>query len=74
MRQKQKIAVEEKVRIVRGCLSQKVSISEAARKAGVDFETVKTWINNYENEGIEGFSHKGQKIYTAETKTAAYSR
>ena len=68
---KQKIAVEEKVRIVRECLGHKISISEATRIAGVDFETVKLWINKYENEGVEGFIHKGQKVYTAEMKTAA---
>ena len=60
---KQKIAVEEKVRIVRECLGHKISISEATRIAGVDFETVKLWINKYENEGVEGFIHKGQKVY-----------
>ena len=71
MPQKQKIAVEEKVRIVRECLSQKISISEAARRAGADFATVKMWICIYENDGVEGFTHQGMKTYTAETKTAA---
>ena len=71
MAYKQKVTVEEKVKIVRECLGDKISISEATRIAGVDFETVKLWINKYENEGVEGFLHKGQKAYSAETKTAA---
>lgn len=71
MPHKQKVQAEEKVRIVRECLGHKISISEATRIAGVDFETVKLWINKYENEGVEGFHRKGQKVYSTETKTAA---
>ena len=71
MPHKQKVQAEEKVRIVRECLGHKISISEATRIAGVDFETVKLWINKYENEGVEGFLRKGQKVYSTETKTAA---
>ena len=61
MPQKQKIALEEKVRIVRDCLGGKVSISEAAREVGADNETVKMWVNIYENEGVTGFAHHGKK-------------
>ena len=71
MPQKQKITAEEKVRIVEDYQSSRISISEAARTAGVSRETVKTWINIYENEGIEGFIHHGQKEYSTETKIAA---
>ena len=71
MPQKQKIAVEEKVRIVRDCLSQKISISEGARRAGANYAAVKMWICIYENEGVEGFTQQGMKTYTVETKTAA---
>ena len=60
---KQKVAVEEKVRIVRECLGRKISISEAVRIAGVDFETVKLWINKYENEGLLSFSASDFMIY-----------
>jgi transposase-like protein len=68
---KQKIGVEEKVRTVCDCLRQKVSIREAARRVGADYETVKMWISIYENEGIEGFTHQGWKRYTAEMKNTA---
>lgn len=71
MPQKQKISVEEKVKLVLECLDNKISVREAARRAGADFETVKIWIGLYENEGVEGFMHRGQKVYTIETKTAA---
>ena len=71
MAYKQKIGVEEKVRTVCDCLRQKVSIREAARRVGADYETVKMWISIYENEGIEGFIHQGWKTYTAEMKVAA---
>ena len=71
MPKKQKIGAEEKVRIVREYLRQKVSISEAAREVGADFETVKMWISIYENEGVAGFTHRGMKTYTAEMKEDA---
>jgi len=71
MAYKQKIGAEEKVRTVCDCLRQKVSIREAARRVGADYETVKMWISIYENEGIEGFIHQGWKTYTAEMKVAA---
>ena len=71
MPHKQKISIAEKIRIVREYLGGKIGISEAARQAGAAAETVKLWINKYENEGVEGFTHEGQRVYTAETKTAA---
>ena len=71
MAYKQKIGIEEKVRIVRECMQHKISIREAARKAGVGFNSVKQWISLYENEGIEGFRHERNKVYPTEVKTAA---
>jgi transposase-like protein len=41
MPQKQKVAIEEKIRIVRECLKDKVSISEAAQRVGADHETMR---------------------------------
>lgn len=40
MPHKQKIPVEEKVKIVKDCLSNRISISDAARKTGADYETL----------------------------------
>ena len=69
---KQKIGVEEKVRTVCDCLGQKISIREAARRVGADYETVKMWISIYENEGVEGFAHQGWKRYTAGMKNTSW--
>ena len=71
MPQKQKITVEEKVKIVRDYLEKRISASEAARKGGVDFNTVKTWISIYENEGVSGFTYGKDKVYSAELKETA---
>lgn len=37
MPQKQKISVEEKIKLVLECLENKICVQEAARSAGVDF-------------------------------------
>ena len=71
MPKKGKNTAEEKITLVREILDNRISTSEAARRAGVDFETVKTWINKYESEGEEGFVWRGQKVYSAETKAEA---
>ena len=47
MPQKQKLTVEEKVKIVRDCLKNRISTSKAARRGGVGFITVKRWISIY---------------------------
>lgn len=71
MPHKQKIPVEEKVKIVKDCLGNRISISDAARKTGADYETLRSWIRTYENEGVEGFLRKGNRAYSAEVKMAA---
>ena len=71
MSKREKITAEEKVKIVRVCLHNRISITEAARKCGVDFATIKKWISLYENEGISGFTYEKNKVYSAEIKEAA---
>ena len=71
MPNKQKVAVEEKIRIIRKCLREEISISEGAREAGVDYENIKSWIRIYETEGIEGFIWKKNRHYSPEEKEAA---
>ena len=66
MPQKQKVAIEEKIRIVRECLKDKVSISEAAQRVGADHETIKTWISIYENEGVGGVFTKCKRYIQQE--------
>ena len=71
MPNKQKVSEEKKIQIVREYLRDRISITEAARRVGMDRETVKGWINIYENEGANGFIHKEQRAYSIELKTAA---
>lgn len=71
MPQKQKIEVEEKVKIVRDCLGSKVSVSEAAQKTGVDRVTVQGWIRMYEAEGLGGLIRQRNRAYSATVKRAA---
>lgn len=71
MPQKQKISVEEKVRIVREWLNNRTSVNEAARSCNVDGETIKDWINIYENEGVSGFTYQKSKVYSCEIKETA---
>ena len=71
MPNKQKLSAEKKIQIVREYLRARISITEAARRVGTDRETIKGWINIYENEGANGFIHKEQRTYSIELKTAA---
>ena len=71
MARKQKISVEEKVKLVRDCMNGRISISEVARRARVARETVKDWLNSYENEGIDGFIYTKNKAYSVELKESA---
>ena len=69
MPQKQKIDIEVKVNLVQRYLSGEISVSEAAREACVDFETVRIWIARYESEGAEAFlPQKGNRSYAPELK------
>ena len=71
MPNKQKKRIEEKVRIIRKYLKGEINLSEGAREAGVDIESLRNWIHIYESEGVEGFVWKGNKKYSIELKTAA---
>ena len=66
---KKQIAIEEKVHIVLECMSRKIGISEGAREAGVDHQTLMSWIGIYENYGVEGFTRKQNRVYSGELKT-----
>ena len=41
---KQKVPVEEKVRIIRKYLSGEISLTEGAKEARVSFESIKRWV------------------------------
>ena len=71
MASRQKVSIEEKVRIVRDCLKGKISQQAGARSVGVDQQTLESWIGIYENYGVEGFTRKQNRVYSTEVKTRA---
>ena len=50
MPQKQKIAIEEKIRIVRDVIARRISASEAADAVQAGRTTIDDWIRIYESE------------------------
>ena len=66
-----KLPVEEKVRIVRKCIKGKIGYNEAAREAGVNIETLKTWVRLYETEGTAALKPGKQRTYSKEEKEGA---
>ncbi len=71
MPHKQKVEVGKKIEIIQKCIDNRVSLSKAAKEAGVDGQTIRSWISVYENYGIEGFTPQGNRHYSTEVKTAA---
>lgn len=71
MPQKGKMSAEEKVRIVKQCIGGKVSYTEVAQIAGVNFETIKTWVQQYETEGVSAFLQGKSRVYAPELKRQA---
>ena len=71
MPQKQKLEVEEKIKIIREQLTGKYSIEEAAQRAGVSRTTFQGWKVIYETEGIEGFTRQRNRAYGAAEKQVA---
>ena len=69
MKDRNKIAIEEKVRLVQQCLTGEISQVEASRQGGVDERTLSEWIRQYETEGIEAFMPRERnRVYSKETK------
>ena len=60
MPHKQKIAPEEKVRLVQKCINGEISRAEGRRMAGVVKSTFLSWIRRYESEGEAGFETGGK--------------
>ena len=71
MSHKVKLEAEEKARLVRKCLSEELSCTEAARQADVDRETIKNWIRWYEEEGINAFLSRKNSSYSEALKREA---
>ena len=72
MSKSRKISKEDKVAIVKRCLSGEFGVCEAGRQIGVNQQCVRQWINRYEAEGEEGLSTaQGWRKYPKELKEAA---
>ena len=55
MPRKEKLDLASKISLVRRYLAGEISVTAAAREAGVAHKTVRRWIARYEVEGVEGF-------------------
>ena len=55
MSKRKKVKVEEKIRIVRDCITGKMSQKEAEALTGVSNTVVADWIRLYEAEGTQAF-------------------
>lgn len=72
MPQKQKIAVEEKVSLIRRYKAGEISLTGASREGQVDIKVMQGWIRQYEAEGISAFlPSRKNRVYKPETKQAA---
>lgn len=71
-KRRMKLTPEERLKIVESCLRHEISISGAAKEAGIDRMTIKNWCTLYENEGPTGLLvAKKNKNYPKELKLAA---
>ena len=65
-------STEEKLKIVRECLSGEISMRKCARKYGTNKNSVENWIRRYKAQGIDGLTPiSGARRYPIETKTRA---
>ena len=72
MPHKQKIAPEEKVRLVQKCINGEISRTEGRRMAGVEKSTFLSWIKRYESEGAAGFeTGEKNRVYDEKLKRRA---
>lgn len=72
MNHKPKLRPEEKIKIVRQCLSGELGVNEASRNWGVAKISVQRWIAKYEAEGVDAFlPHEHDRVYSPTLKKAA---
>ena len=72
MPQKQKLPLEEKVKIAKRCLAGEVSINEAAAEVRVNWGTIRRWVVQYGMEGATAFlPNRRQHMYSPELKLQA---
>ena len=61
MGKRKELGLEEKVSLVEECLSGRLRMREAARRAGVGHSTMESWISRYRSEGISALEEKGNQ-------------
>jgi len=72
MPQKGKISPEEKIEIVKRCLSGEVGQNEAGRLVGVNEYSIRAWISLYRAEGASAFAPQGRdRTYSPDLKQQA---
>ena len=72
MSRKETLSIEEKIKLLRQCLAQEISVNEAARRAGVNWSSVRQWIAKYEAEGVDGLlPQRKNRVYSKELKLKA---
>jgi transposase len=71
MPNKQKLNVEEKIKIIVDYVNNRISLSEAARRGGVARDTVDQWVRNYEADGVAAFMMSKNRAYSPEIKRQA---
>ena len=72
MPHKQKISPDEKVKLIRRCMSGELSAHEAGQLVGVAEKSIRRWMSRYETEGAEGFLPlERNRVYSAELKRQA---
>ena len=71
MGRKKKMEAAEKLELIQDYLSGKISLREAARRAGAANTSVKQWVDNYEAEGIAAFMPHKQRVYSPDLKRQA---
>ena len=71
MAQKQKLDLEEKVKLIKSYQSGKQGLRRSADLAGVAYETFRRWVRRYEAEGADAFKVHRQQVYSPELKREA---
>ena len=72
MRKKERLPVDEKMRIVEAYLSNREGKTTIYSKYGTAWSTLRDWVRLYETRGIEGLmSYSKSRKYTPETKILA---
>ena len=72
MTKKEKIKVEDKIRIVKAYTPGEIGLSEAGKQIGVHHTVIEDWVRLYETEGVQAFLPRtSNRRYDTAVKEAA---